>query len=130
MRLKVSREDTFVPDWNNNKKEPADQQIKVHFKYMTSEVEEKYSKMRPTYKGDLENMTSGEQEITMDLESHICDIWDDCVIRVDNIEEKDKSPTVTIAKPRAVREIPGSYGLITEVVAHIKQGFEAQEEKN
>ena len=129
MFLKVSREDTFVPDWNNNKKEPGDQQIKVHFKYMTAEVEEKYSKMRPTYKGNLENMTGEDQEITMDLESHVCDIWDDCVIRVDNIFDDDK-PTVTITKPLAVRNIQGTYGLITEVVAHIKQGFEAQEEKN
>ena len=129
MRLKVSREDTYVPEWNNNKKEPADQQIKVYFKYMTSEVEEKYSKMRPTYKGNLDDMAGKDQEITMDLESHVCDIWDDCVTKVDNIFDDDK-PTLAIAKPLVVRNIPGTYGLITEVVAHIKQGFEAQEEKN
>jgi hypothetical protein len=124
MRLKVTRTDTYIPEWYNNKKDSAP--IKVSFKWQTSEQEEKFSKMRPTYRG---NMAEEDiQEVEMDLESHICAIWDECVISVENVIDDDTGKPIT--DPKKVREIPGTYGLVTEVVAHIKAGFEALEEKN
>jgi len=126
MRLKVSRTDTYIPKWYNNKKLPVSEQIKVTFRFMTSEQEERFTKMRPTYRG---NMAADEiQEVEMDLETHVNDIWDECVISVENLIDEDNGKAIT--KPLEVRNIPGIYGLVTEVVAHIKGGFEALEEKN
>ena len=124
MHLKIAREDEFIPEWNHNKKDSAS--IKIHFKFMTSEQEERFAKMRPTYHGDMAN--TEDQEITIDLESHNNDIWDACVTSVENVIDEDTNKPVT--KPLAIRNIPGIYGLVTEVVAHIKGGIEALEEKN
>lgn len=124
MHLKVSRQDTYIPSWNNNQKDSAP--IKVHFSFMTSEQEERFTKMRPTYRG---NMAAEEiQEVEMDLETHVCDIWRECVKKIENVIDEETKKE--IADPQKILTIPGLYGLVTEVVAYIKGGIEALDEKN
>lgn len=126
MRLKVAREDTYEPTWLDNRKSPEKDRIKITFRFMTAEQEEKYTKMRPRYRG---NMAAEEiNEVEMDVESHNIEIWDDCVIKVEGIVNDATDEPIT--NPKAIREIPGVYGLVTEVVAHIKSGLEGLAEKN
>ena len=90
---------------------------------MTAEQEEKYSTIIPRYKG------TGKEDFDVEVEIHTNanDIWLACVKKVIGlVNEKDKE----ITSPKEVLEVPGIYGLITEVVGHIKQGIEEEESKN
>ena len=125
MYIKLQREDTFIPKWMGNKKLKEENQIKVTFSYMTAEQEEKFTKITPVYKGES---PSEMKEMELEIQTHANDIWDSCVKKVEGlIDEKTKVP---ITDPKSIRGIPGIYGLITEVVAEIKKGLEAQDSKN
>ena len=89
---------------------------------MTAEQEEKYSTIVPKYKG-----TEDKMNVEVEIHTNANAIWDDCVKKVSGLyDENDKELT----DPKKVRNIPGIYGLITEVVAHIKKGIEEEEVKN
>jgi len=123
MKVKVARQDVYIPGWRDNKKLPEAEQIKVDFSYMTAEQEEKFSTLVPRYKGtETEKM-----DIEVEIHTNANAIWDDCVKKVHGLFDEDSDKEITA--PQKVREIPGIYGLITEVVAHIKKGIE-EESKN
>lgn len=123
MKVKIAREDVYVPKWKGNRNLPEAEQIKIEFSYMTAEQEEKYSTIIPRYKG------ADKEDIDVEIEIHTNAnaIWMGCIKKVNGLfDEKDKG----ISSPKEVLDIPGIYGLITEVVAHIKQGIEEEEAKN
>ena len=123
MKIKIARQDVYIPEWKNNRKLPAEEQITVEFSYMTAEQEEKFSTIVPKYKGTETSNMNVEVEIHTNANA----IWNDCVKKVNNLfDENDKEVT----SPKKVIEIPGIYGLITDVVAHIKLGIEEEEIKN
>ena len=125
MLIRVTRDDIFTPTWRGNDKLKEEDQIKVSFGYMTAEQEEKFSTMKSAYKGDLNDK---DREVKIEIETHANQIWDACVKKVTGlVDEATKKP---IDNVKAIRAIPGIYGLITEVVAHIKAGIEALDEKN
>jgi hypothetical protein len=117
MKITIAQSGTYVPKWHGNLSLPADEQVKVDYQYMTAEQEEKYVKMIPRYKGE---------EVVIDFDSNVNAIWDECVLRVHNLH----GSAGEITDPKVVRNIRGIYGLITEVVAHIKQGLTEEESKN
>ena len=121
MQIRVSRDDIYIPKCWGNRKLKEDEQIKVHFSYMTSEQEEKYTKLRPKYTGEK------QQDVEMIIESHANEIWYACVKRVENLINEKTQKEMTSAEVRAA---PGMYELITEVVAHIKVGIEGLDAKN
>ena len=55
-------------------------------------------------------------------------IWEECVKKVIGLYNEDTKKEIT--NPKEVRDIPGIYGLISEVVGHIKIGIEEEEAKN
>ena len=123
MKVKIARQDVYIQNWKNNKKLPEAEQIKVEFSYMTAEQEEKFSTIVPKYKGTETDKMNVEVEIHTNANA----IWNDCVKKVNGLfDENDKEITI----PSKVMEIPGIYGLITDVVAHIKLGIEEEEIKN
>ena len=123
MKVKIARQDVYIPDWKNNKKLPEMEQIKVEFSYMTAEQEEKFSTIVPKYRGTETDKMNVEVEIHTNANA----IWNDCVKKVNGLfDENDKEITI----PSKVMEIPGIYGLITDVVAYIKLGIEEEEIKN
>jgi len=123
MKVKVARQDVYVPEWRGNRKLPEAEQIKVDFTFMTAEQEEKYSTIVPRYKGtDMDKMN-----VEVEIHTNANAIWDECVKRVTGLfDENDKE----ITDPKKVRNIPGIYGLITEVVAQIKKGIDEEKSKN
>ena len=125
MYIKLQREDTYIPKWMGNRKLKEDEQIKVSYSFMTAEQEEKFTQIKPVYKG---NSPSEMKEMELEILTHANEIWDNCVKKVEGLIDTDtKKP---ISDPKAVRNIPGIYGLITEVVAEIKKGLEALDQKN
>ena len=124
MKVKVARQDTYTPDWRGNKKLPEDEQIKVEFSYMTAEQEEKFSTLVPRYKGtETEKM-----DVEVEIHTNANAIWDACVKKVHGLFDEDSGKEITTSLK--VRDVPGIYGLITEVVAHIKKGIEEEDAKN
>jgi hypothetical protein len=120
MRVTVSREEYFVPEWNGNLKQKEADQVKVYFKYLTPEQEERYLQFRPIYR-------DGGSEIEMTVETNANAIWSDCVTRVEGLYDENDKP---ITDPKEVVKMPGMYGLITEAVARIKKGQEVDEKNS
>lgn len=114
MQVLLSREGEYIPNWNKNNKLKPEEQIKVKYRYMTSEEEEKHTKISSKY-------FSEDAGIEMNIETKATEIWDLCVVGVQGLVDNNNK---AITDPKEVREIPGIYGLVTEVVAHIKKGIE------
>ena len=129
VKIKLSRTDIYIPKWNKNRKLPEEEQIKIEYRFMTSEEEERFSLIRPTYSMDKQNTDADgkPKEIAVDFELHANEIWDICVKKVTGLFDESG---VEIAEPKKIRAIPGIYGLITEVVAEIKRGLTEEEIKN
>ena len=118
MKISLSKTDTYVPKWRDNRKLPGDQQVTVEYKLMTAEQEERYSEMYLR--------REGEDDFGMTVKTHAVEIWDECVIKVNGLNDGAKPLT----DPKKVRAIPGIYELVTEVVAVIKQGITEEDSKN
>jgi len=123
MRVKVARDDVYIPRWRGNKKLPKDDQVKVVYSYMTAEQEEKYSDLQPKYVSEDEKM-----HYEIEVKYNVNAIWDECVKKVQGLFDEDTEKEIT--DPKKVREIPGIYGLVSEVVGHIKKGIDEEESKN
>ena len=129
MKIKLSRTNIYIPKWNHNRELPEDEQVKIEYRFMTSEEEESFSLVRPTYNMDKKN-TDEEgkpKEIAVEFELHANAIWDKCVKKVIGLFDENGNE---ISEPKKVRAIEGIYGLITEVVAEIKLGLTEEEIKN
>lgn len=42
MKIHYKKSDTFIPEWNDNKKLPAEEQIKFHHTFLTTEQRKKF----------------------------------------------------------------------------------------
>ena len=123
MKVKLSRTDIYIPNWNGNRSLPESEQVKVEYRFMTCEEEERFSVVRPVY-----NMAEGKtQEITVNYDLHANDIWRACVKKVSGLQDE---AGVEITEPKKVADIPGMYSLITEVVAEVKRGLTEADLKN
>ena len=123
MKVKVARQDTYIPRWRGNRELPEDEQIRVEYSYMTAEQEEKYSDLQPKYVSE-DNQMHYEIEVKYNVNA----IWNECVKKVTGLYNEDTGKEINL--PKEVAKVPGIYGLISEVVGHIKQGIEEDEVKN
>lgn len=117
MKVKVAREDTYIPKWRDNRKLPEVEQVKVHFKYMTAEQEERLSLIKPKYQGE---------NIDLEVQMNSTVVWEECVTKIDNFTDDTGKPIT----PKAALDIPGIYSLVTEVVGYIRRNLEEEERKN
>lgn len=118
MKVRVSREETYIPKWNGNDKLKADEQIRVTYKLMTPEQEEQWSTLY--FRRD-------DDDFRMDVETHANAIWKECVVKVEGLLDENGK---MLSKAAEVLKVPGIYGLVTEVVAQIKRGITEEERKN
>ena len=119
MRVNLTATAEYVPKAMGNLELVPAQQVKVTYRLMTAEQEEKYSIMHAS-------MPSGGGEMNMTVEPHAVEIWTDCVTAVTGLEDlsgKALTPTETL-------NVPGIYELISEVAAVIKQGLTETDSKN
>lgn len=118
MRINISGKDIYTPKWNGNLKLPEKERVTVEYRYLTCDEEEKYTVYQPKYE---------KETIELEVKSNANEIWDSCVLKVSGLVGDDGKE---IIEAKAVRKIPGVYGLVTEVVAHIRKGFEESDQKN
>ena len=123
MKVKIARQDIYIPRWKGNQDLPEDEQVKIEFSFMTSEQEEKYSDLQPKYVSENDHM-----HYEIEVKYNINAIWNECVKKVTGLFNEDTEKEITV--PKDVKNIPGIYGLITEVVGHIKRGIDEVEAKN
>lgn len=119
MRVKIARQDTYVPRWRGNRDLPESEQVKVHYHYMTAEQEERFS--------TIYMHRDEDESMSMKVETHANEVWLECVDQVLGLYGEDDKP---ITAPKDVLKIPGVYELITEVVGVIKKGLTEADEKN
>lgn len=120
MKVRIARADVYTPKWRGNRSLPEAEQVRVEYKLLTAEQEERFSSIAPEY-------DKGGEITRIKVETHANAIWDECVVKVFNLcDENGKA----IEAPAKVKEIPGVYSLITEVVAQIKRGLDEAELKN
>jgi len=122
MELNISGIYTYVPKWRGNDKLPEQDRITVEYRYMTPEEEERFTAYTPVYRGE------NHSEMEIKIDSKALAIWNTCVLKVDGI--KDAVTKGNVNDPKKVSTIPGTYKLITEVVAVIKKGLDEEELKN
>ena len=123
MKVKLSRTDIYIPNWNGNRSLPDSEQVKVEYRFMTCEEEERFSLVRPRY-----NMVEGKaSEVEIDYKTFANDIWKTCVKKVSGLYDEAGTE---ITEPKKVADIPGMYSLVTEVVAEIKRGLTEADLKN
>jgi hypothetical protein len=121
MRVNISGKQEYTPKWNGNRKLPAADRLRVEYRYMSCEEEEQFSLFIPKYD------TGDTSSVELEIKSHANEIWDLCVVKVHGfVDEAGKE----ITDPKAVRKVPGVYGLVTEVVAEIRKGITEEEAKN
>jgi hypothetical protein len=121
MKVNISGKDIFIPKWNSNREAPEAERIRVEYRYLTAEEEEKYTNLIPKYD------TKDTSNIELEIKTHANEIWDLCVSAVHNLYDTNNKE---ITDPKAIRKIPGIYGLVTEVVGKIRQGITEAEIKN
>lgn len=123
MKIKLSRTDIYIPKWNGNRSLPESEQVKVEYRFMTCEEEERFSLIRPVY-----NVADGKtQEVSVNYDLHANDIWRACVKKISGLQDENDTE---ITDPKKVADIPGMYSLITELVAEIKRGLTETDLKN
>jgi hypothetical protein len=120
MKVRIARADVYTPKWRGNRDLPKADQISVEYKLLTAEQEERFSSISPEY-------DKGGEIARIKVETHANAIWDECVVKVFNLTDDNGK---AIESPAKVKEIPGVYSLITEVVAQIKRGLDEIELKN
>jgi hypothetical protein len=120
MELNVSGIYTYTPHWRGNDKLAKDKRVQIEYTYLSAEDEEAFTTFTPVYRG------KDREEMEMEVKSNACAIWDKCVRKVSGITSDGKA----ITDPLAIRKIPGIYGLVSEVAAHIKKGIDEEELKN
>lgn len=120
MEVRISGVYSYVPKWRGNDKLPDGEQVSVEHTFLTPEEEEKYSTFYPVYRGD--------KEVELEIKTNACAIWNSCVKKVLGFVDADTKQPIT--DPRKVAAIPGMFSLISEVVGHIKKGFDEEELKN
>jgi hypothetical protein len=120
VEVRISGNYKYIPKWRGNDKLPESEQIVVHHTYLTPEQEEKYSTFHPVYKG--------KEEVELEIKTNAVAIWNTCVQSVAGFTDAESKLPIT--DPKKIATIPGMFGLITEVVAHIKKGFDEEELKN
>ncbi len=118
MKINVSKGDTYIPEWRGNKDLPEKEQIKVEFTYMTGEQEERLTPIIPTF--------NEKNEIQIEYKSNASAVWDECVSKISGLVGDDKE----ITDPGKVKALPGTYGLITEMVGHIRRELTSTDSKN
>ena len=123
MKVKIARQDVYILRWKGNQDLPEDEQVRIEFSFMTSEQEEKYSDLQPKYVSENDHM-----HYEIEVKYNINAIWNECVKKVTGLFNEDTEKEITV--PKDVKNIPGIYGLITEVVGHIKRGIDEVEAKN
>ena len=117
MKVPITRAAVYTPKWRGNDKLPEVEQIRIEYKLLTAEQEERFSSIAPEYENDGKDI----KVTRIKVETHANQIWAECVVKVFNFVGDDGKP---IENPIEVQKIPGVYGLITEVVAQIKKGID------
>lgn len=119
MRVNLTATAEYVPKAMGNQELPSDEQVKVTYRLMTAEQEEKYSIMHAS-------MPTGGGEMNMTVEPHAVEIWTDCVTAVTGLEDLSGKALT----PKQALSVPGIYELISEVAGIIKQGLTEADSKN
>lgn len=103
MKLTLSRKTTYIPEWNGNRDLPEDQQIKVRYRYLTTEERNDFI----AYAGDRS------------IASIAKDIFKSQVDSIENLEIEIEKETVENPTPDQLLGMPDLYPLFSEVSSEI-----------
>ena len=114
MRVVIAQKDVFIPSWNDNKSQPEDEQIKIHYKFPTTNQRERYVKKYPI------EMESGANVVKLKIETDDKAMFRQLVTKIEGLEWEDESGAVKkIEKPEELLEARGLEALYDEIVAHL-----------
>ena len=119
MKINISGKQEYTPKWNGNRKAPEKDRIRVEYRYLTCEEEERFSNFSPRY--DTEG-----KDVELEIKTHANEIWELCVTKISGLTDEADKPI----DPKGVLKAPGVYELITEVVAQVKKGISEDDSKN
>lgn len=113
MIIEVKKENTFIPEWNGNRDESEDEQIKIVYRYPTVAEKERFLYTKP-----IKISEGGASEIEMVQDSQglakaIIKRVDNLTLWVDDKEKKIKTATDLYS----VEGVPGA--LVREIEMHL-----------
>lgn len=113
MIIEVKKENTFIPEWNGNRNESEDEQIKIVYRYPTVAEKERFLYTKP-----IKISEGGASEIEMVQDSQglakaIIKRVDNLTLWVDDKEKKIKTATDLYS----VEGVPGA--LVREIEMHL-----------
>lgn len=111
MKVKLSRTNTFVPTWNENDELPEEEQIKVHYKYLTTEDRNNFV----IYSNNM-SVASIAKEVFLKSVEKIENLY----IEVDGEEVE--------ATPEQIIDMPDMYELFSEISTEIITASSLDEE--
>lgn len=131
MKVNISKEGRFIPEWEGNRDLPESEQVVVEYTALTGEQRKKYThKEKPLYTVEVEGKTEDEIEEQIQDQTRKVElrIWtdDDKIaaasnIRIGNLEDTDGDPLDTwdkILKAPHTKENQLSV-LVTEVESEL-----------
>lgn len=115
MKVVIAQGDIYIPTWNGNKDLPQDEQIKIHYKFPTTNQRERYVKKYPA------EIESGHNIVKLKIETDDKAMFRQLVTRIENLEAEDKQSgqIKKIEKPEDLLEARGVEALYDEITAYL-----------
>lgn len=127
MKLIIKDSDVFIPEWNKNKSLPEAEQIKIYYKYLTTEQRKQFVYTEPL-KISTEKNKDSEMELV--IKQDTMGIAKTSVYRIDGIELSDGKKIDTIQKLYSTIDSCDLGGLISEIEGFLLNANKRIDEKN
>ena len=109
MRIVAKTGLVYIPEWNDNKKLPKEEQVKIHYRYLTGPEKENYIGFEPIEFDEDGNQVGGFR-LKIDRASAI----NTGVLRIEGLEVETEGKVVTVDTAKQLMEIPEISGLYKE----------------
>ena len=109
MKIELKRSDVYIPLWCDNQKQAENEQIKVHYKYLTAEDRSKFL---------IQNASNFAETARL--------VFLNNVTKIDNLDLKIDGKKVE-STPENILQAPDMYSFFSEVAAHIIQASQLPE---
>ena len=101
----------YIPEWNENKKEPKDKQVQIRYRYLTGPERENLISLQP-----LKFNSKGEAVDEFTFEINQKEIVQICTLKIENLSLKDEDGTLQeVTNVESVIKEPELAGLYKEL---------------
>lgn len=127
MKIQIKESDIYIPNWHNNRELPDAEQIKIYYKYLTTDQRKTYVHTEPL-KVSAEKGKDSEIEIVIKQDTE--GIAKASIYRIDGLETMEGKKIDTVAKLYSTIDSSEIGMLIAEVENYLLSANRGIDEKN